>query len=248
MIDMHSYFTHKAYPCMVKKFKNSFDEEKLDCDDYWFTFTDLQKKISNNKCPICEVELNEFPNKINSATLDHFKPKDQDKYPHLKCEPENYLLMCSLCNNTYKKNYFPLYISNDEYNGKALLMNPTQENPLDYFELIFKQSTQGGILELKRKSTIPKNSYKYKVCETMIKLFGLGYCHKNIHPNDNPNKEIRECRIDILSKHYTTFIELAKARENKKSLALFFKDENRVNELRKYGFFDFVIKNQFRII
>jgi len=244
MIDMRSYFTHRAYPCVVEKFKALFDETKLNCDDYWFAFTDLQRRISNNKCPICEVELSEYPNKTNTATLDHFKPKADNMYPLLKCEPKNYILMCSLCNSTYKKDTFPLL---DE---KPLLFNPTENDPLDFFELAFRYSDKGGILELKRKAEISKDSYEYKVCERMIKMFGLGYCHKDIHPNDKPTEEVKECRIDILTKHYGTFIELAKAKknkENKKSLALFLRDKNRINELKKYGFYKFIIKNQFTI-
>ncbi|HIP12581.1 MAG TPA: hypothetical protein EYG73_07675 [Arcobacter sp.] len=237
MIDMRGYFTHRAYPCVVDKFKKSFDESQLNCDDYWFSFTDLQRKISNNKCPICEVELSGYPNKTNTATLDHFKPKAQNMYPQLKCEPKNYILMCSLCNSTYKEDKFPLL---DE---RPLLFNPTEEDPLDFFELAFRYSGQGGILELKRESNISKGSYTYKRCEAMIKMFGLGYCDKDIHPND----EVKKCRIDILTKHYGMFIELAKARSSKKSLAHFFKDKNRVNELKKYGFFRFIMKEQFSI-
>jgi len=256
MIDMRGYFTHSDYPILVEKFEASFDKERLNCDDYWFVFTDLQKTIANNRCPICEVELNIYPNKTNSATLDHFKPKSQERYPKLKCDPKNYVLMCSLCNNTYKKDEFPLYSSNDENNGKALLMNLTEEDPLYFFELIFRQTNKGGVLELKRNSqNIKKNKnlYDYQRSQKMINLFGLGNCHKNIHPNDNPDETIKECRIEILTKHYTTFIEFAKAYKeyndsnNKKPLALIMKQKNRIKELKKYGFYQFIINHQYRI-
>ena len=243
MIDMRDSFTHNEYLNSVDNFKSSFDEKKLNCDDYWSIFTKLQIKISHNKCPICEVELVSIPNKTNTATLDHFKPKAEDKYPELKCEPKNYLLMCSLCNNTYKKDEFPLFES------KPLLFNPTKESPLDYFELAFRYSPKGGILELKRKPNISKDSHKYKVCEKMIKLFGLGYCHKDIHPNDKPNKNTKECRVDILTKHYSTFIELAKAinSKNKKAYALILRNKNKKKELEKYGFYNFIMQKQFTI-
>ena len=240
MIDMRRYFTHKAYPCMVDKFNVSFDKTKLDCDDYWFTFTDLQRKISNNRCPICEVALSEYPNKTNTATLDHFRPKADNLYPHLRCEPKNYILMCSLCNSTYKKDTFPL-----NHNQQPLLFNPTEENPLDFFELAFREKTPiGGLLELKRKSDISKDSHQYKICETMIKMFGLGYCEKYTHPSN----EVKQCRVEILTQHYNTFIELARATsKSKRDLALFFRDKNRITELKKYGFFNFIMKNQFTI-
>jgi hypothetical protein len=245
MIDMREYCSHKDYNYLVVNFQGHFNKDKLNCDDYWFVFKDLQNKISNNKCPICEVELSDYPNKDNTATLDHFRPKANNMYPHLKCEPQNYILMCSLCNSTYKKDNFPLVddlkrATDDE---EPLLLNPIEEDPLDFFELAFRQTQSGGILELKRKDTIPKNSYEYKRCERMIKMFGLGYCNKYIHPSD----EAKNCRVEILTKHYTIFIEFAKARKNKKTLALFLRDKNRITELKKYGFFRFIIKEQFTL-
>jgi len=253
MIDMRGYFTHAEYQNSVDTFREKFNENE--CDDYWSIFTKLQQEISNNKCPICEVELTNNPNKTHTATLDHFRPKDQNMYPHLKCEPENYILMCSLCNSTYKDNLFPLV--NEAHRAthatsvtqtnleQPLLFNPTQRDPLDFFELAFRQTQQGGILELKRKHTIPKDSYEFQICDTMIKTFGLGYCEKYPHPNN----DAKVCRIDILTKHYTAFIEMAKAidENNPKALALILSNQNRKNELEKYGFFIFLIKKQFKI-
>ena len=267
---MRSYFTHKAYPCVVDKFNASFNEDKLNCDDYWYAFTDLQRKISKNKCPICEIELTDIPNKTNTATLDHFRPKAQEMYPFLRCVPENYILMCSLCNTTYKGDLFPLIDESKRATGskniddtkeeEALLFNPTEKDPLYFFELSFIQTQQGGILELKRNSkTISKdkNDYEYKQCTEMIEMFGLGYCHKDTRTdtrkeyNSKTKKMeillVKKCRVDILTDHYNTFIELAKARSDKKSLALFLKNKNRKNELKKYGFFRFIMKNQFSI-
>lgn len=254
MIDMRSYFTHNDYQSYVDSFKSNI--ENVDCKDYWFPFTTLQKQISNNKCPICEVELTDIPNKPNTATLDHFRPKDSNMYPKLKCEPENYILMCSLCNSSYKKNDFPLLddtkrainakIVAETNQEKPLIFNPTEKDPLYFFKLVFKQTSSGGILELKRNDDkIEKDSYEYKICETMIKMFGLGYCNKYSHPNT----EIKSCRIDILTTHYTTFIEFAKEieKDDDKSLALFLKDTNRINELKKYGFFKFIGRKQFKI-
>jgi len=253
MIDMQGYFTHANYQNSVSAFKANFNGNG--CDDYWSIFTKLQKEISNNKCPICEVELTKSPHKTNTATLDHFRPKAEDKYPLLKCEPENYILMCSLCNSTYKEDKFPLLDESQRASNakkvaetmseKPLLFNPTEKDPLDFFELVFRQTAQGGILELKRKHTIPKDSYEYQICEMMIKTFGLGYCSTYPHPND----DVKICRIDILTKHYTTFIEMAKAidEKNQKALALILSNQNRKNELEKYGFFNFMIKKQFSI-
>ncbi len=250
MIDMREIFAHIDYSSTVDKFKQS------DCN--WSIFQNLHKDISNNKCPICEVELSTQPSSLYLATIDHFRPKAKDMYLHLKCEPRNYILMCKLCNEKYKKSKFPLFdeskrvcdakCMDDVKDEKPLLFNPIEENPLYFFELAFRQTDRGGILELKRNSkTIPKDktSYEYKRCKEMIELFGLGYCHKDIHPSH----EIKECRIDILSKHYSTFLELAIAINNKdkKAYTLILKNKNRKKELEEYGFYKFIIKKQFSI-
>ncbi len=248
MIDMSSVYIHEDYTDTLNKFESS------NCD--WSIFQNLHKNVSNNKCPICEVQLTNKQSSPYSATIDHFRPKAMAMYPALKCEPKNYILMCSLCNEKYKKSKFPLFDESkrvtsaknmDDVKDEApLLFNPAEENPLKFFELVFIQTERGSILELKRNSkTIPKDksSYEYLRCQEMIHLFGLGYCHKNIHPNEI----VKECRIDVLSKHYTMFIDLAKATKNKKTLALFFENNNRINELKKYGFFQFIMKKQFVI-
>ena len=273
---MRGYFSHRAYPCMVNKFKASFDENKLNCNDYWFIFKDLQRRISNNKCPICEVKLTNKKDRTNTATLDHFRPKAKEMYPYLKCIPENYILMCSLCNTTYKEDIFPLIDESkraitsktidDTKEEQSLLFNPTEKDPLHFFELAFIQTQQGGILELKRNSqTISKdkNNYEYKQCTKMIEMFGLGYCHKdtrtdtrkerNLKTDEMETISVRECRIDILTEHYGRFIELAKEvkkaikTKNKKSLSLFLNTKNRKQELKEYGFYEFIMKNQFSI-
>lgn len=259
MIDMRQIFSHQDYTSTVSIFKTKFAQDQLNCDEYWTSFMGVHKDISNSKCPICEEELSEYPNKHNSPTIDHFRPKADNMYPKLRCEPENYLLMCSLCNSTYKEDKFPLLdedkrateanVLADTNDEMPLLINPAYQNPLDYFELAFRRTHQGGILELKRNSNkIPKNkdSYEYKICETTIKLFGLGYCNTYEHPNENT----KNCRIDILTKHYKSFIKLAEIMQNKdrKGLALFMKDsKNKFEELEKYGFFKFIIKEQFTI-
>ena len=276
MIDMRSYFTHSDYLSTVEKFKSSFDEANSNCKDYWGTFTKLQKEISNNKCPICEVTLSKTKDSIYEATLDHFRPQAKEMYPYLKCVPENYILMCSLCNTTYKDDEFPLFDELKSAKGaknisetrgeQALLFNPTEVDPLDFLELVFIQTQQGGILELKRNTkTIPrdKTSYVYQQCKTMIEMFGLGYCHKdtrtdtrkvrNLETDKMDTISVKGCRIDILTKHYGTFIELAKEvkkaveTRNQKSLKEFLKNKNRKKDLERYGFYRFIIKNQFTI-
>lgn len=257
MIDMRSIFTHQDYDNVVTHFESNFSPNELNCDEYWTSFMNIHKDISNNKCPICEEELNEFPNNYNSPTIDHFRPKADNMYPKLRCEPANYLLMCSLCNSTYKQDEFPLVDDTQRVSDaktmaevsqeEPLLLNPAYQNPLDFFELVFRKTQQGGILELKRKNDVSKDSYEYQICENTIKLFGLGYCNKYEHPNE----KVKSCRIDILSKHYRSFIKLAEIIDsnNRFEFALFIKDaKNKFDELKKYGFFVFLMKKQFTII
>ena len=98
---------------------------------------------------------------------------------------------------------------------------------------------------VKRNKTISKDSYDYQRCEAMIKLFGLGYVHKDIHPDE----ETKNLRVDVLIAHYETFIQLAQAIDAKdeKSFFLILQDQNRKEELEKYGFFQFLSKKQFFI-
>lgn len=250
MIDMRGVFSDPDYEKTLDQFKKS------NCE--WGVFQELHKKIANNKCPICEVKLEEALYHPYSATIDHFRPKASSMYPHLKCEPKNYILMCNLCNTRYKESKFPL-VDNTKRASNArtveetkdeepLLFNPAEEEPLNFFELVFKQTEFGNILELKRNKKISKNSYEYQRCKIMIELFGLGYIHKYSHPE--PHKETLKLRVDVLTEHYETFIELAKAinEKNEKSFFLILSDVNRKAMLEKYGFFQFLIKKQFSIV
>lgn len=247
MIDMQGIFSHPEYETTVDTFKSS------DCN--WGVFQKLHKDISNNKCPICEVELVAIPNHHYAATIDHFRPQAKDMYPYLKCEPKNYILMCGLCNEKYKKAKFPLVDESKRAVGaktieeakdeQPLLFNPAEEEPLYFFELAFRQTEAGGILELKRKRTVSKGSYDEQRCKEMIKLFGLGYVNKYPHPDE----ETKSLRIDVLRLHYETFIQLAKAinDNDQKSCALILNDKNRIEMLKKYGFFQFLRNKQFSV-
>ena len=252
MIDMRGIFSHPDYAETVERFEEYKLCEASTCQ--WGVFKKLHKEIANNKCPFCETAL-DTSTRRSSGTIDHFRPKANDKYPLLKCEPKNYILMCNLCNTRYKESKFPLVDESkravtattieETYDEQPLLFNPAEENPLDFFELAFRQTEIGNILELQIKESIPEDSYDYQRSEAMITLFGLGFIHRVTHPDE----ETKQLRVDILTTHYETFIELAHAIHdgNKKAFALIMIDENRSEGLRKYGFFQFLLKNQFVI-
>jgi len=253
MIDMQGVFTHTDYADTVERFNEYKLCEESECQHG--IFKALHKDVANNKCPVCEVELDMKGVVGSSGTIDHFRPQSSKMYPLLKCEPKNYILMCNLCNTRYKESKFPLVDESkravtattieETYNEQPLLFNPAEENPLDFFELAFKQTEVGHVLELQIKASIPENSYEYQRSEKMINLFGLGYVHKDIHPDE----ETKKLRVDILTAHYETFIEFAQLVHdgNETQQALFMRDENRIIELKKYGFFQFLSKKQFHI-
>ena len=252
MIDMQGIFSHNDYADTVEYFNEYKLCAESDCN--WSIFKGLHKKVSNNKCPFCETEL-DTKHCDSSATIDHFRPQANDKYPHLKCEPKNYILMCRLCNTRYKESKFPLVDESkratqaktieETIDEQPLLFNPAEKNPLNFFELVFRKTEIGNILELQTKKSILKNSYDYQQSESMIKLFGLGYVDKDVHPDEKTKK----LRVDILIAHYEVFIKLAQAikDKDKKSAALILQDKNRKEELKKYGFFNFLSEDQFLI-
>lgn len=76
----------------------------------------------HKKCAFCESAITH----VSYGEIEHFKPKSS--YPELCFNWENFLLSCSICNNVSNKgNKFPLQ---DE---GGPLINPTQENPDDFF-------------------------------------------------------------------------------------------------------------------
>ena len=242
MIDMKGIFSHSDYTVLVTDF------DKVKCD--WSVFKPLHREISNNRCPICEVRLTESA-QGTKATIDHFRPKGEGLYTFLKCDPENYIVMCEECNNLYKESKFPIYddtkraVNISELKTEQnLLINPARREPTEFFELVFKTLVNGAnVLELKRRSDIAKDSYEYKRCETMIKLFGLGYCDKAKYPNDSA----KICRINLLREHFDMFYPLAKALDSKDQLEITNILVNHKDRLKQYGFYDFLVKKQFKI-
>jgi len=221
----------------------------LESDD-WSVFKPIHSDISNGKCPICEVKLTQYE-QGTKATIDHFRPHGDSLYTFLKCDPKNYIIMCEECNSLYKSSSFPIYEDakrakniDELKNENNLLFNPARRKPTDFFEIAFKTLSNGtNILELKRKSDIHKSTYDYKRCETMINLFGLGYCDKVKYPND----DAKICRINILKQHFDTFYPMAKALKDKNKEEFESIMIEQKERLEKYGFYDFIKNKQFTI-
>lgn len=247
MIDMSTLYEHDDYQKVVNRFNDSHCK--------WSLFEAIHVSISQGRCPICECQLDGTvtrPSKNGittiTATVDHYRP--QHHYSFLKCEPTNYLLMCSECNNIYKGSEFPLHPSTRTRgvclttvaNEKPLIVNPIIDNLLALFTLVFKRSSSGkNVLELKPKAS---TGYLYEQAMETIKLFGLGDCEVNRHRNEN----VFSCRIRLLEAHFGVFHTLAKAlKQGDRQTAGLALQENK-NTFDQYGFFIFLKKNQFEYL
>lgn len=76
------------------------------------------------RCMYCEDS--------EGTAIEHFWPKAG--YPDRAFDWLNYLIACSRCNSNFKRDQFPL-----DGTGQPLLVNPTEEEPLDH--LLFSPST-----------------------------------------------------------------------------------------------------------
>ncbi len=255
MIDMSSLYSHKDY----NKVLTTFDSQTngVDCTyEDWKLFIDIHMSVSKNRCPICESPLDDSLTRESNAgtttikaTIDHYRP--QNFYPNLKCMHQNYLLMCSDCNNVYKANKFPLYPTGTEHtktatcmddisHEKPLLINPINDKPIELFQLIFRrlENTNLDILELKSNTD---DNYLNEKARNTIETFGLGSCR----PNQNNNVE--NCRINLLTNHHDKFFNLALAIDNMDEFDFFtamveFKNSNLSNALKFNGFKDVLVE------
>ena len=232
----------------------------------WKVFMTSHMIASNNKCPICECPLDNLisrPSKSGKSvllepTIDHYRPQASDKYPNLKFDHENYLLMCHDCNNAYKGSKFPLHsstpnrnttatVTHNILNEKPLIMNPIYDNIYNIFKLVFKQSLSGKkVLELAPKQI---SGYDKERAKITIKTFSLGKCEEPSHIHNSVN--VRTCRVDLLHNHFIKFHNIVKilngrdistlSKNEKKKVFLEVKDKN----LDKYGFYNFIFLNNY---
>lgn len=100
--------------------------------------TELEKMFSG-KCAYCESHIRH----VGYGAIEHFNPKS--KFPDLCFSWENLLLACDQCNDKgHKGDKFP-----DASNGGPYV-NPTKEDPDDFFEFEFDPDTGTA-------NVIPKN-------------------------------------------------------------------------------------------
>ncbi len=258
MIDMSGLYGHADYSAALVNFNNS---------KKWSKFKAVHLSVTNHKCPICECSLKvdellsrpsgrivEEDEKTDSenkhtigSTVDHYRP--QTFYDFLALTHENYILMCSECNNIYKGCAFPLHGSANPVratnlaeiaNEQPLIVNPINDDLFDLFQLVVRHDLSGRkVLELSPKH---EQGYRYEKALTTIKLFCLGNCDLNAHCNVN----VKTLRINLLHSHFVkfdTFIDAYIDKNRAKMMA-----EIKDKQLRDYGFFKFFVKKQFKIL
>ncbi len=113
---------------------------------------DVLKKLQADKCCFCEARVSH----VSHGDVEHFRPKGgwKESEPGVLVKPgywwlaydfKNLFLSCQLCNQTYKKNYFPIASAGKRASGpksslaaeKALIIDPSRVDPAKY--LTFNQ-------------------------------------------------------------------------------------------------------------
>jgi uncharacterized protein (TIGR02646 family) len=123
----------------------------------------LQQMASGlERCMYCEDSA--------GIAIEHFWPRST--YPHRAFDWLNYLIICTLCNSN-KRDQFPL-----DQVGKPLLLDPTEDDPLDHMALspatgsLLGLSTKGTltieIIDLDRETLVKGRAYAWTALEGLI--------------------------------------------------------------------------------
>jgi uncharacterized protein (TIGR02646 family) len=114
------------------------------------------------RCMYCEDS--------HGIAIEHFWPKAT--YPHRAFDWLNYLIICTLCNSN-KRDQFPL-----DDAGKPLLLDPTEEDPLDHMALSpatgrllalsLKGTTTIEVIDLDRETLVKGRAYAWTALEGLI--------------------------------------------------------------------------------
>lgn len=272
MKDLKFIYENKEFVTKGENFNKEFNEFSIDEIKYnelkkrkespwnkWFK--DDLIKFTDDTCPICERIID------RTNPVDHFRPRKL--YWWLTFNYKNYIPLCTLCNSSiYKHANFPLYINNKIVKGtkvslknkkaiieeKPLLFNPTTDNPLELFKIVFLSKAKKFTIEPLNK----KDEYLFLKAKTTISTFNLN--------GDIKIKRDRSRNILIL-RIYNNIVELAKSKikydkskeiynlipihrnrnifENNKKV--FLQQIERVEEL-KYGLTSLILNNNFIIL
>ncbi len=152
-------------------------------------------RIQHNKCCFCESSLH-----AQHGDVEHFRPKggwvqeDEDKlskvgYYWLAYDWDNLFLACQKCNQTFKKNYFPIENPNDRALNHThditkelnLIINPSIDNPQEHLlfkkEIITSKTAKGK--ETIKRTAIDQESFEedrrtyYQAIDSLITCLKL---------------------------------------------------------------------------
>jgi len=255
--DLTHIYSEKEFQLTAKKFKDKYQIDN-NCDktknnnnaNKWKIFKDDFLRLTHFKCPICEKDIDNYDD------IDHYRPKKY--YDFLKCDYQNFIILCNICNRTCKGEDFPLLdnrfkakCKDDICNEKPLLINPCVDNIYDYFSIEFVQSNSEQLLILVPKYELNPNSYEYKKAETTIAFYGLGDCiiGKDLK-RCRDNKIVDNCRREFMQRMYGTFYDLIESFDdyaNKKITKEEIMKKAEVKKRLNYGFYEFIRLKQFRI-
>jgi uncharacterized protein (TIGR02646 family) len=132
---------HDHYPDRVAEAKKSWDNLNRGTK----AFREIKTKLID-MCP--PIEHCCYCEDGKAEEIEHFRPKSL--YPDLTFVWENYLLACSACNSTSKKDKFSvidengalhplIYTGEEPISGLPALINPRYENPMDFMQLEFRE-------------------------------------------------------------------------------------------------------------
>lgn len=165
----------------------------LDKDyEIWPELKDIFAGIQGDKCAFCEKRLPDHRSGRVGGDIEHYRPKngvvawptthpipvgksDTDCYYLLAFHLRNYLLSCGICNQDYKRNYFPIAGQRcpahscrprDLLAERPYLLHPLDPNDEDPEELI----EFIGIVPVPRTA---KNTPSYWRAVVTIELLGL---------------------------------------------------------------------------
>ncbi|EHO12579.1 HNH endonuclease family protein [Myroides odoratimimus] len=124
-------------------------------DSSIYAHNDVKKKLiefQKNKCCFCESEVRS----VSHGDVEHYRPKggwcnnegteiQKPGYFMLAYDWTNLMFSCQICNQRYKKNFFPLsnsecrIVIDDNYDFSEelpVLLNPYEDNPEEFIEFI----------------------------------------------------------------------------------------------------------------
>jgi uncharacterized protein (TIGR02646 family) len=176
-------------------------------------------KIQHNKCCFCESSLH-----AQHGDVEHFRPKggwvqeEKDKlsevgYYWLAYDWDNLFLACQKCNQTFKKNFFPienpheraLNHTHDIKKELHLIINPSIDNPQEHLlfkkEIITSKTTKGK--ETIKRTAIDQETFEEDRRTYFQMINALINCLKLFNENQisSPDGETILASIEDLVHH-----------------------------------------------